>query len=147
MSRTTVRPREVLILLSFFVVTTSHHRCSVANMVWDPLTSVGRMLTILGFWLAAQTVLTFILHVSLQVHRKAGLDVHDISLSSVIANVLGYEVSPACYSGPGKRIARIRSVVWTVSSRLPGSGRAMELVNGHESFLALTIPGALSINP
>ena len=46
MSRTTVRSREVLILLSLLVVTTPHHRCSVADMAWDRSVSVGRMLAI-----------------------------------------------------------------------------------------------------
>ena len=40
-------------------------------MAWDPLVSVDRMLTILVYWLAAQTALTFILHVSLQVYSRA----------------------------------------------------------------------------
>ena len=63
------------------------------------------------------------------------------------ADVLGFEVSPAnayC-SGPGKRISRIRSVARTVSSRRRISGRAMEFVNGHESLLAFSKCGALSI--
>ena len=79
--------------------------------------------------------------------QKAGLDVHDISLSSGSADVLGCEVSPgnAYYSGTGKRISRIRSVARTVSSRRRISGRAVELVYGHESFLALSNRGALSI--
>ena len=38
--------RRVPILL--FVVTIPLHRCSVANVAWDPLASVGRMLTIFG---------------------------------------------------------------------------------------------------
>ena len=51
--------------------------------------------------------------------RRAGLDVHDISLASGSSDVLGCEVSPAnshC-SGTGKWIARIRSVERMVSSR------------------------------
>ena len=79
--------------------------------------------------------------------QKAGLDVHDISLASGSGDVLGYEVSPAnAYCcGTDKRISRIRSAARTVSSRRRKSGRAMELVNGHESVLALTNRGALSI--
>ena len=46
------------------------HRCSVANIAWDPLASVGRMRTTLGFLLAAQTAQTFLSHVSLQVYRN-----------------------------------------------------------------------------
>ena len=79
--------------------------------------------------------------------QKAGLDVHDISLASGSADVLAYEVSlaNAYCSGAGKRIARIRSVAQTVSSRHRISGRAMELVNGHKSFLALSNRWALSV--
>ena len=79
--------------------------------------------------------------------KRAGVHVHDISLASGSADVLGYEVSPAnshC-SGTVTRIARIRSVARTVSSRRRRSGRAMELVNGHDSFLAHSSRGALSI--
>ena len=96
----------------------------------DSVASAGRMLTILGLWLAAQTARKFISHVSLQVYRKAGLDVHDISLASGSADVLGYEVSlaNAYCSGTGKRMSRIRSVARTVSSRRRTSGRAMGLV-------------------
>ena len=75
--------------------------------------------------------------------QKVGLDVHDISFASGNA----VEVSPAnvyC-SGTNKRISRTRSVSRTVSSRRRISGRAMELVSGHESFLALSKRGALSI--
>ena len=75
--------------------------------------------------------------------KRAGLGVHDISLAMGSADVLGNEVSRVNVSctGTAKRIARIRSVV---SSRRIGGG-AMELVNGHESFLALSSRGALSI--
>ena len=47
MSRTTVRSREVLILLPLFFAVTNHStdRC----LAWDRLASAGRMLTILGF--------------------------------------------------------------------------------------------------
>ena len=74
--------------------------------------------------------------------KRAGVDVHDISLASGSA-----QVSPAnsCCSGTGKRTARIRPVARAVSSRRRISGRAMELVNGHESFLAHRNRGALSI--
>ena len=36
MSQTSARSREFLILLSSFAVTIRHHRCSTANMAWDP---------------------------------------------------------------------------------------------------------------
>ena len=53
MSRITARQREVLTAFFSYVVTTPHHRCSAANMAWDPMASFGRMLTILWFWLVA----------------------------------------------------------------------------------------------
>ena len=131
MSRTTEFSLEVLILLFSFVVTTSHHCCSVANMAWDRLVSVGRMLTMWGFSLAVKTALTFIAGV-----KKAGLDVHDIARATGCADVLGHEVSPtnSYCSGTGKRIARIRAVSRTVSSRRRISGRAMARVNGSRVF-------------
>ena len=79
--------------------------------------------------------------------QKAGLDVHDKSLAIGSADALGCELSPAnvyC-SGTGKRISRIQSVSRTVSSCRRICGWAMELVNGHESFLVLSNRGALSI--
>ena len=45
----------------------------------------------------------------------------------------------------GKRLTRSRSVACTVVSRRSICGRAMELVNGHESFLAPSTRGAHSI--
>ena len=93
-----------------------------------------------------QTALTFISNVFAGV-QEAGLDVHNIPFASRTADVLGYEVSPAnsYFSGTGKRKSRIRSVARTVSSRRRISRRAMELASGHESFLALSNCGALSI--
>ena len=110
MSRTTARSREVLIVLFSFVVTTPHHRCSVANMAWDPLASVGRMLTIgLEFWLRGANCTNVHLARLIAV-QKAGLRcARHIVLASGSADVLGYEVSPAnayC-SGTGKRISRV----------------------------------------
>ena len=70
--------------------------------------------------------------------KRSGLDVHNKSLASGSGDVLSYEVSTV------KRMARVRSVARTVSSRCRISGRAMELVNGHEFFLALSNRGALS---
>ena len=77
----------------------------------------------------------------------ASIDVHDISVASGSADFLGYDVSPAnsSCSGTGKRLARIRSVACAVSSRRHISGRAMELVNGHESFSVLSNRDDLSI--
>ena len=128
-------------------VTSPHHRCSVANMAWDPLASVGRMRTI--FWILVRGANCTSVHLARSIAgvQKVSLDVHDISRASGSAGVLGYEVSPAdayC-SGAGKRISRLLSVARTVSSRRRINGRAMELVNGHDSFLALCNRGALSI--
>ena len=119
MSRITARSREVLILRCLFAVTAPHRRCSAANMAWDRLVSGGRMLTILGFWLAPQIALTFILHVSFAGVKKACLDVHDTSLARRSADVLGYEVSPASAyrSGTGIRVAHVQSGARTFSSR------------------------------
>ena len=104
------------------------------------------MLTILGCWLAVKTALTFISHVSLRVYRKlvSMFTTHHLPGS---ADVLGYEVSPAnaSCSGSSKRIARNRSVARTVSPRRRTGGQAMELVSGHECFLALNNRGALSV--
>ena len=73
--------------------------------------------------------------------KRVGLDVHDISGASGSADVLGYEVSPAnsyC-GGTGKRIARIRSVARTVSSRRRISGRAMYLVSDESSWCSAIV--------
>ena len=75
--------------------------------------------------------------------KRASLDVHDISLASGSADVLGCEVSPAnshC-SGTGKQTARIRS--FAPSHWRSGDG---ELVNGHE-FLFGTQQSWCSLNP
>ena len=75
------RSREVLTLLSSFVDTTPLHSCSVANMAWDPLASVGRMLTI---WALARGADCTNVHLARLVEgvQKADLDVHDASLAS-----------------------------------------------------------------
>ena len=138
--------KKKLILLFSSVVTTPRHRCLVANMAWDPLASVGRVLTIVGSARGANCTDVHLARLIAGV-QKAGLDVHDISLASGSADVLGYEVTPAnayC-SGTSKRVSLFRSVAQTVSSRRRISGRAMELVNGHEPFLALSNRGVLSI--
>ena len=64
-----------------------------------------------------------------------------------MADVLGNEVSQPTRIAVErtKRISRIRSVARTISSRRRIGGRAMVLVNDHESFLALSSRGALSI--
>ena len=120
MSRTTARSREVLIILSLFVVTTLHHRCSVANMAWDPVASDG-LFCADNFGVLARGENCTNIHLARLIAgvQKASLDVHDTSPASGSADVSGYEVSPAnayC-SGTGKRKARVRSVARTVSSR------------------------------
>ena len=59
----------------------------------------------------------------------------------------GYEVSPsnAYGSGTGKRISRIRSVAWNVSSRRRIGGRVVEFVNNHEYYLGLA--NVVFVNP
>ena len=96
-------------------------------MAWDRLVSAGRKLVILGFWRAEQLAPTFVLHFSLQGYRKP------VSMFTT------------CLLPAGKRMERIRPVARTACSRRRISGRAMELVNGHESFLSLSNRGALSI--
>ena len=68
--------------------------------------------------------------------QKVGLDVHGAAHATGSADVFGFVVFPANAhsSGTGKRISRIRSIARTVSSRRRISGRAMQLVSGHESF-------------
>ena len=143
MSRTDVLSMEVLILFFSCVVTTPHHRFSVAIMAWNRWSNAD------DFWALARGANTTDVHLARLVAsvKKTGLDVHDIPFASGYTDVLGYEVSPAksyC-SGTSERIARSRSVARTVTSRQRNGGRAMELVNGHESFLALSNRGALSI--
>ena len=59
-------------------------------MAWDSLASVGSLwLTMLEFWLAAQTALRLIAGV-----QKAGLDVHDISLDGGRVDILGVQSAP-----------------------------------------------------
>ena len=105
MSRGTARSREVRTLFLSSDVIAPHHRCSVADMAWDPLASVGRMRTIFGFWLVVQTAPTFIPHVSLRVYRKWVSMSTTYRVASGSADVLGYEMSPAdayCSGAGGK---------------------------------------------
>ena len=74
--------------------------------------------------------------------QKAGLDVHDLSRAKGSDDVLP---ANAYCSGTSNPISRVRSVARTVSSRRRIRWRAMELVHGHEFFLALSNRGALSI--
>ena len=124
-------------------MTTPLRRCSDANMVWEALASVGRMLSLVVGWrgrgreegigLAARTALTFMLHVSLQVSRKP------------VSMFTTYPCQWKC------RCSRPRSVPllqWnkqteiTYSLQSHGrslrprriSGRALECVNCHESL-------------
>ena len=121
-------------------------KCCVSSFR-PPLLGGKHGLTILGF-LAHGADCAYV-HLARLIAgvQRAGLDVHDISLASGSPDVFDFEVSPAnaCCSGTRKRIARIRSVAQTVSSRRCIGGRAMELVNGHASFLAPSNRGALSI--
>ena len=142
-SRITARSREVLILLFSFVVTTLFHRCSVPNMAWDPLASVGRMLTILVYLLAAQTALAFIVHVSLR-RLASMLTTHSLPADVQMFSATKCLPANVCCSGTVKRISRIRSVERTVSSRPRIGGRAIDLVNHQESSLALSNRGALT---
>ena len=101
-------------------------------MSWDRLVSVGRVLAILGFWLAAQSPLTFTSRVSLQAPAE-------VQMFSVVKCH-----QPTRLGGTGKRIAPFHSVARMVSSSRRISGRGMELVSGLESFFGVQ-RGALSI--
>ena len=73
---------------------------------------------IFGFWFAAQTALTLISHVSLQVYRKVASMFTTYPLPAEVHMFAASEVSLAnahC-SGMGKRTSRVRSVARTVSS-------------------------------
>ena len=95
MSQTTVRSRKVSILLSSSVVTTPYHRCSVANMAWDPLASVRRKLAVLGVLARGENCTKVHLARLIASVQKASRDVHDMFLASGSADVLGHEVSLA----------------------------------------------------
>ena len=119
MSRTTVRSLDVLSLLFFICrdhstppllgskhgMRSAGFRCSYA----DNLEVLARGANCTNAHLARLIAGV----------QKACLDVHDTSLASGSADVLGCELSPAnsyC-TGTGKRTVRIRSVARTVSSR------------------------------
>ena len=115
-------------------------------MGWDPLASVGRVLTLLEFWFAALTALTYILHVPLQVYRKRASMFTTYRLPAEVQ--MFSDMNYIRFT----RIAVERANDTTystsrtsASSRRRISGRALELINGHESFLALSNRGALSI--
>ena len=99
-----------------------------------------------NFWVVARGANLTNVHLARLIAgvEKARHDVHEVSLAGGCADVLGYVVSPA-NSHCSNEIARTRSVARTVSSRRRICGRAMEFVNGHESFLALSNRGALPI--
>ena len=63
-------------------------------MAWNPLASVGRMLIfwVAGSWRKLHWRPSDTSHVRC---TESDLDVHDVSLASGSADVLGYEVSPA----------------------------------------------------
>ena len=94
-SRTTARSQELLILFLLCVVTAPHHRCSVANLACDPCGF--RWSYADNFGVLARGANCTNVHLARLIAgvQKAGLDVHDISLASGSADVLGYEVSPA----------------------------------------------------
>ena len=81
--------------------------------------------------------------------RTLGTFISHASLYPLPGEVQMLSVMPpanAYCSGAGKRTARIRAVARTVSWLRRIIGRAMELVNGHESSLAVSNRGA-SLNP
>ena len=64
-------------------------------MAWDPLASVGRMLTIWEVLARGSDCTNGHQARPIAGVQKVGLDVHDISLASGSADVPGYEVSLA----------------------------------------------------
>ena len=111
MSRITAPSREVLTLIFPFVLTNPLHRCSFANMAWDPFGF--RWSCANNFGILTRGAYCPNVHLARLIAgvQKASLDVHDISLASGSTDVSRYEVSPAhahC-NETGKRISRMRS--------------------------------------
>ena len=77
--------------LFLFVVAAPHHRCSVANMAWDRVVSVGRMLTLWGVLARGANCTNVKLPRLIAGVKKAGPYVYEISLDSGSADVLGCE--------------------------------------------------------
>ena len=73
-------------------------------MAWDPLASVGRMLTMWGVLARGIDCTDGHLACLTAGVQQAGLDVHDISLANGSADVLGYEVSTGISYGGGRAI-------------------------------------------
>ena len=63
-------------------------RCSAANMAWDRLVSVGRLLTIWGFWARGENCTNVHLARLVAGLQKAGLDIHNTSRAKGSADVL-----------------------------------------------------------
>ena len=74
MSRTTVRSREVLILL---FVCRDHSTPPLVNMAWDRMVSVGRTLTIWEVLVRGANCTNVHLARLIAGLQKAGLNVHD----------------------------------------------------------------------
>ena len=141
-SRATARSRDLLPFVLPFVMSTPLHTTGVWKQTWHGIRwSYADNFGVLARGADCTNVRLARLIAGVQ---KASLDVHDTSLANGSADVHGCEVSPASqWSGSSGN--HVFTVARTVPSRRRMSGRAMELVNGHESFLALSNRGALSI--
>ena len=78
--------------------------------------------------------------------KRPGLDVHDMSLARGRVDVLGYDLSPASACCSGTLPSELCEFARTVSVRRCISGRAMELISGHESFFGAQ-PSRSALNP
>ena len=116
-------------------------------MAWDPLASVGRTLNILGFWLGENCTNVHVARLSAGVH-KAGLHVHDKEIYIYIYHLQAVGqmlLTMKCLQPTRLAVTRASGDHVQSHGRRRISGRAMELVNGHESFSALSNRGALSM--
>ena len=139
--------KEWYVLLFLCVVTTPHH-CCLASRAWrlDHLVSADRLLTISGDRGANCTNVHHACLIAGVVKSQSSMFTTYLSSAEVPTFRVTKCLQPTdnC-CGTVKRISRIRSVARTVSSRRRIGWRAMELVNRHESFLALSNRGALSV--
>ena len=142
MSRTTARSREVLIILSLFVVTTPHHRCSDGmgsrGFRWSSAYNLGVVARGENCTLTS----TRTSHCKCT-ESRSGYSRH-VSVSGS-SDVLDYEVSPAnSYCSAKSHTYSTYSFSRADCPLAPSHQRAGD-VAGHESFLAFGNRGALSI--
>ena len=78
---------------------------------------------------------------------SCGLPVHELEVASSSLPVLGVQVNADLSKcGPTlKRLWRVRDAARAVAGRRTVSGRALEMLLGHETFLSLAVRAGLSI--